>query len=102
MHHLNALPKLIIRNQLFPGMVSINLVRTDTGFYSLQHIPSAFNCLACESDVEIETLLTFSSTTSDYQVLTSHSQLVGYDYSYWVSRCLGKLFTFLGRNRIIS
>ena len=95
MKHLNALPKLILRNQIFPGMVSINIVRNDTDFYSLQHMPSAFNCLACERDVEIETLLTFSSTTADYQLFDSDSQLVGYDYSYWVSRCLGRLFTSL-------
>ena len=102
MKYLNALPKFILRNKIFPGMVSINIVRSDTDFFSLQHMPSAFNCLACERDVKIETLLTFSSTTADYQVLASDSQLVEYDYTYWVSRCLGRLFTSYGTNRNTS
>ena len=61
----------------------------------LLSLPTAVDCLACETDVEIDTLLTFSSTSADYQILTSHSRLVGYDYSYWASRCSGKFFTFL-------
>ena len=42
-------------------------------------------------DVEIETLLTFSSASAEYQLLVSHSQLVGHDYFAWASACSGKL-----------
>ena len=47
------------------------------------------DCLVCETDVEIETTLRFSSTTAEYQLITSHSQLVSHDYSSWVSACSG-------------
>ena len=57
-------------------------------------IPTSYApCLVCETDVDFETL-TFSSTNVEYQLLSSHSQLHDYDYSYWVERCSGKLFTF--------
>ena len=56
--------------------------------------PQAFSdCLVCETDVQIETTLTFSSTTAEYQLFTSNSQLVGHNYSYWTSRCSGKFIT---------
>ena len=47
-------------------------------------------CLVCETDFGIETLNDFSSTNTEYQLLTSHSQLVGHDYSFWASKCSGK------------
>ena len=53
---------------------------TEENAYYLRYTPFFLNCLACETDVEIETLLTFCSTSADYQVLNSHLQLVGYDY----------------------
>ena len=53
------------------------------------------DCLVCETDVEIDTAFTFSSTTAQYQLLTSHSQLVGRDYSSWVSTCSGEFIYYL-------
>ena len=57
------------------------------------------NCLVCETDVEIETLHTFASINAEYQLLVSHSQLVGHDYNFWTSRCSGKLFIFLSKGK---
>ena len=57
-------------------------------------LPFRTHCFVCETDIKIETLLTFSSINAKYQLLVSHSQLVGHDYSYWALRCSGKLFTF--------
>ena len=58
--------------------------------------PGSFGtCLVCETDVGIETINAFSSTTADYQLLTSHSQLVGHDYSFWASRCSGNIELFI-------
>ena len=54
--------------------------------------PAVTSVLTCETDAEIELLLTFASTTTEYQVLDSTSQLVGHDYSYCVSRCSGKAY----------
>ena len=55
------------------------------------------DCVVCETDVESETLLTFSSTSAEYQLLVSNSELVGHDYFSWVSACLGKWFTFTSK-----
>ena len=52
------------------------------------------DCVVCEADVEPETLLTFSSTRAEYQLLVCDSQLVGHDYFSWVSACSGKWFTY--------
>ena len=46
------------------------------------------DCQICEADV-IEETLEFSSTTSDYQLLTVDSG--GYLYHYWASRCRGEM-----------
>ena len=48
------------------------------------------DCLVCETDVDVDTFPTFSSTSADYQLLVSDSQLVGDDYFSWVSTCSGK------------
>ena len=58
--------------------------------YPKSRIPE---CLICETNIEIETSLTFSSTNAEYLLLTSNSQLIGYDYSFWKFRCSGKLLS---------
>ena len=84
-----------MEKSLFLGMNSV-VINADLGRIggTLQSFPSpaVTNVLACETDVEIETLLTFASTATEYQLLVSNSQMVGHDYSYWVSRCSGKLY----------
>ena len=47
-------------------------------------------CLVCETDFGIEILNNFSSTNAEYQLLSSHLQLTGREYSFWESRCSGK------------
>ena len=54
--------------------------------------PQTFGCILCERDIEVKTLLTFSSTTSKYQLLVSQ---VAYDYLSWTSICSSKLFTII-------
>ena len=54
--------------------------------------PQTFGCILCESNIETETLLTFSSTTAKYQLLVSQ---VPYDYFTWTSICSSKLSTII-------
>ena len=68
----------------------INMETQDPVLVSLP--PESFSdCLVCERDIETKTF-TFFSTTAEYKLLTSPSQLPAFDYSQWVSWCLGKLF----------
>ena len=52
----------------------------------------AFGCILCETDVEVENLLTFSSPNKEYHLVTSQ---VGYDYRAWTSICSSKLFNVI-------
>ena len=87
--------KLSFVTLLSPGMnwVAINVFFAIGGDDFLTSFsPGHFTtCLVCETDVEIETHNEFSSTTAEYQLLTSHRQLVGHDYSFWASRCSGRI-----------
>ena len=74
--------------------IDVDDITGDVFLHSIQSQAST-DCLVCETDVGIDTTLTFSSTTAGYNVLASHSQLVGHNYSYWAPRCSGKLFTFV-------
>ena len=79
-----------------PGINNV-LISVPDNRSVLLSVPRVFftaHCFVCETDVKIETLLTFSSINAKYQLLVSHSQLVGHDYSYWALRCSGKLFSF--------
>ena len=51
-----------------------------------------FGVRLCETDVEIENLLTFSSTNKEYHLLTSQ---VDYDYRAWISICSSNVFTLI-------
>ena len=57
--------------------------------------PTAIGCILCETDVELENLLIFSSTNKEYHLLVSQ---VGYDYRAWTSICSSKLLTVIIRS----
>ena len=78
--------KLDTKNaHIFPGFNRVFI----TGSNLLRSVArtSTTECLVCEAD-PVSVALTFASTSSEYIVLTS-SRLDG--YSYWESRCSGKL-----------
>ena len=77
---------------LFPGVrvVILSLFENVGPLISME--PLTFRCILCETEVGIETLLTFSSTTIKYQVLVSQ---VAFDYLSWTSSCSSKLFILI-------
>ena len=52
------------------------------------------SCLLCEENL-VNATLEFSSPTKEYTLLDSEGSGIGYNYSYWASRCAGNFFTFL-------
>ena len=77
---------------MYRVFISIDQLTQNAGLFGTSPEVTS-DCLVCETDAVFGTF-TFSSTNAEYQLLTSHSQLLAYDYFFWVSRCLGELFTF--------
>ena len=77
------------------NVVVVNVATPNVG--PLTGFPRCFpfpDCLVCETNVGVETALTFASINAEYRLLTSQSQLVGHDYLSWASACTGKQFIF--------
>ena len=49
--------------------------------------------MLCEENI-VNATFAFSSPNTDYQLLDSEGSGIGYNYSFWASRCAGMAFIF--------